>query len=542
MTIKEVGIQADADGFYFYRDLKILLAIYSAAHLPMLAFFDARFWDDWSLYKAAPETLLNVFGQGGSPWVGYLHIGVQQVGWWAYPALTFLAFFVTVVCAYKVSINLSIGSSSFWIAAFVAVIPVNYARIAAISLPSTLLLTVFMLSWLALLSLNENNRFWVRLVALVGFFVSFQVGSLIVFYILPFSTYFFIRLKQNTAKNKNYWLGVVPSVIDFAALPFVYWYVKSTYFKPSGMFSDGYNIPAINLSTFVKPILSILDFFSGSGVAIGSGGILVVALLTLITSRISRVLPRFDGKGLRQGFFFIFIGVLVSYIGVFPYAAVGKLPSFSDWTQTRHQFLLMFGLAITFFGVISCCVRNNRVEGCGTAKLLPMFFVLLFVGNWWQIYSEFYVDSLKQRALIALMKRSPVAEGGNLIILDNTKLSAFSTHSGLGEYAGIHAEARSLHNTLILDYQSVGEYSGWGKFIEIYAKFFGVWSKTDRVNLELKPSFYILNSTVNLSDGKLKYSIEMLLMRIFREKKEAETIENSLSLDGPFSMQPGLLR
>ncbi|MCW5299439.1 hypothetical protein DXT88_14780 [Herbaspirillum lusitanum] len=524
------------------RHLKILLIVYSAAHLPMLAFFDARFWDDWSLHKAAPETILSVFGQGGSPWVGYLHIAMQQAGGWSYLALTFLAFFVTVVCVFEILMRLSVGASgSFWIAAFVAVLPVNYARIAEISLPSTLALTIFMASWVTLLSSCSNRPFFYRAIALTGFFISFQIGSLIVFFAIPFVTYLYVRWMQEVSKGCRSGLSIILGAADLMALPFVYWYVKSVYFKPSGMFQDGYNVPVLSLETFAKPIFSILDFFSGGGMAIGSGAIVVVMALTFLLGRMSGLCPKFDGKGWKQGLVFILVGILVSYIGVFPYAAVGKLPSFSDWTQTRHQFLLMFGLAITIYGIASCCVRKIKTEAYGAAALIPLFFVLMFIGNWWQIYSEFYVDTLKQRAIVALMKRSPLGAGGNFIILDNTKLSAFSTHTGFGEYAAIHANVSSSHDSLVLDYQAVGEYEGWERFVGAYSKFLGVWSKTERVNLELKPSFYVLNSTVN-PDDKIKYSLAMSLMRMFSNKDEAEIVGNLLSLDGPFSTQPRLPR
>ena len=455
----------------------LLFAFYLAAHLPSFALFDARFWDDWSLYKASPETLLNIFWQSGSPLAGYLHLGMQSLGWWAYPCLTFSAFFLTVVCAYNILIKLNSGTySAFWISLFIGVLPVNYARLAAIFLPSTLSLTVFMLSWLALLSLRGNFRFLFRLAALLGFFISFQIGSLLVFYIVPISTYFLLCWRSGGDKSFKYIGQIILGVVDFLILPFAYWYLRSLYFEPSGIFAGGYNAPTINISVFVKPLLPLLGFISDDRVAIGVGGLMVIAGgLLIFALRISKIFPQSVDKGMRYSFAFMVIGLGVSYIGVFPYAAVGKFPTLSDWTSTRHQLLLMFGLAILIFSLISICTKKYQANGYLNTLVL-LFVAIVFIGNWWKVYSEFYVDHLKQRAIIALIKNHPELKRNNLIILDNSGLTAFNTKTGLGEYAALYGEATGLHDALYLDYDSVNSQSGWETFIKTYARFLGVWS------------------------------------------------------------------
>ena len=384
---------------------------------------------------------------------------------------------------------------------------------------------------------NGKYRFILRLAALLGFLVSFTGGSTLVFYALPISTYLFIHWRLKAGGDIKHLPGMMFGILDFIFLPPIYWYLKSIYFTSSGMFS-GYNALSIDISVFVKPFLPILGFFSGDGLAIGTGGLVIVlALLVLSSYRISIFFPQSIDNSIKISLIFIIIGVAVSYLGVFPYAAVGKIPSFSDWTATRHQRLLMFGLAIIIFGVVSACARKFKENSHAINTILPLFIVLLFIGNWWQVYSEFYVDHLKQRALIKLIKKHPELKKNNVIIVDTTKLTALNSKTGLGEYAAIYAETTSLHNSLILDYDIINHFSGWKKYTENFARFLGVWSNTQGVDLSIKPSLYILRKTVNI-DSKLSFSIKMLLARIFHHKSERDIISNMLVLDGPFPINP----
>jgi hypothetical protein len=278
-----------------------------------------------------------------------------------------------------------------------------------------------------------------------------------------------------------------------------------------------------------------LDFFRGEGILVGLGSIVAILVVIFVTpSSIIRKLPRFAEKSGRSHLILILAGFVISYLGSFPYVAVGKLPSYVDWTSTRHQLTLMIGLAITLYGVLAFCADNLKRRGISVRTYLPLFFVVLFVANWWATYAEFYVDHLRQRALINIIKERPDLSSGNFIFLDSSGLNAFNTNPGLGEYAAIHAEANYSHDALILDYKSLGKYDGWKAFVENYGKFFGVWSKTENVDSNIEPSLYILSSTSYI-EGKVLFAMKMFVFRIFYPDREEKALQNLLSIDGPFS-------
>lgn len=514
---------------------KLLFVFYLAAHLPLLAFFDARFWDDWSLYKGNPEAVLDIFQQAGAPLFGDLHVALQHLGWWIYPALTFLAFFLVVIFTYKIAEKLDVGASvAFWIAAFVAVLPVNFARIAAIDLPYALMLSIFMFSWMLLVSLQGKNRFFFKIVILAGFGFSFQTGSLLVLYAAPLVTHLIQRWKISNGKDITVILQTFIGSVDLILLPIIYWAIKHFYLTPHGIF-DGYNSPSINFAVLTKSLIPLLDFFRGEGILVSIGSIVAILTAIFVTpSSIIRKLPRFAEKSSRSHLILILVGFVISYLGSFPYVAVGKLPSYVDWTSTRHQLTLMIGLAITLYGVLAFCADNLKRRGISVRTYLPLFFVVLFVANWWATYAEFYVDHLRQRALINLIKERPDLSRGNFIFLDSSGLNAFKTNPGLGEYAAIHEEANYSHDALILDYKSLGKYDGWKAFIENYGKFFGVWSKTENVDSNIEPSLYILSSTSYI-EGKILFAIKMFVFRVFYPNREEKALQNLLSIDGPFS-------
>ncbi len=518
------------------RNYCLLFLLYFMAHLPIIAFFDAHFWDDWSLYKAAPETILDLFWQAGLPFIGYLHVGLQKIGGWIYPCLTFANFFVIVICAYSILIRLNAGAySAFWISVLIGIVPVNYARIAAICLPSTLLLTLFMLSWLVLLSLRGKYSLLLRLFTLTGFFLSFQVGSLLVFYLLPIFSYLLMRGSMSGCRNLEDVLKVSIKAADFILLPIIFWYLKSVYFPHSGIFAD-YNNPVFNFSVFTEPFSPLFGYFIGDGVAVSSGLLLVILLgIIACSSPISKAFPRLDAAEIFPPFVLLIVGLIVGYLSIFPYSAVGKTPSFAEWTSTRHQLLLMFGWAILIFGMICFCVKKCRPISRNSNVIIPLVVVVLCISSWWQIYSEFYVDHLKQMALVALLKKHPELRKKNVVILDNTALAAFDTKTGLGEYAAIYSEAAEKHDSLLLDYDSVSNQGGWKEFTETYSQFLGVWSKTEHVDLSAKPSMYILKKTIHVSN-KAVFSIQMLLNRVIRPNFYRQKIENMLRLDGPFTL------
>ena len=522
------------------RHLWLLIGLYSAAHLPLLAFTKARFWDDWSIYDADPNTLIGVFRQAGNTWVAYMHIAIQSVGWWPYPLLVFAAYLVTVIGAYRIALKLGIDpAASFWIAAIFAVIPVNFARIAAIDLPYGLSLAVFMLAWLLLLTPPQKGLVIWRSLVLAGFAFSFTAGSMLVLYAAPIGTYLLVRWKATGGRHLADVAPIVGRSVDLVVLPVIFWAMRSVYFRPEGMFA-GYNSMDLGPAVFGRSLLPLLEFFGGGGMAVAPSGLVAIMAVVLFIPEyaLSRI-PSLPDRMFHRSLTIAFAGVGLAYLGAFPYLAVGKMPSFTDWMATRHQLALAIGLAVAVYGILEAGVGRHAGPRAPMRVYLPLFLVFVFVVNWWMVYAEFYVDHLWQRAFVSAIRERTEFTHGNFIVEDATGLAAFDAPAGFNEYAGLHALVYTSHDALILDYRSVKKLGGWRRFFETYRRYLGAWTKTNAVNPSATPSLYILTSRSRI-ESKVTFAAKMLTLRLLRPAREQQIIRQMLVIDGPFV--PGVSR
>lgn len=512
---------------------RLLLAIYAAAHLPLFAFTDARFWDDWSLFDGNPDAVRSIFTQAGLPLVGDFHLAMVGGGWWLYPALSFICFALVSICLHKVLIDAGASrASAFWIAAFSAVLPVNFARVAAINASSALLFLAFMLAWCALTSGSGRWRLAGRVASLAGFAFSFQLGSLLVLYAMPVTCYALIQWREQGFPFSLRSLGrTIIRMPDLLALPVVFWIIRGVYMKPSGLFAD-YNAPRVGLEVISRTLLPIWQFIAGDWLVMSIGALLLIACLLAC---FAAPLRKQAGAGIGisgNGLVYIALGLLACCLASFPYAAVGKMPSYEEWTATRFQITLQIGLPILLYGVVRAFASLRK--DAFPAAYLPALLLCVFVANWWQVYALFYVDHLKQASLVSIMRTNPVLQGKNVIFLDRSGLTAFNTYAGLAEYASLRVLAGSNRDVLTLDYSSLGGYSGWGPFVERTRKYLNVWSKTERAQPDNPPLLYIINRGREVNNHVL-LSMRMVAFHYLKPAREQEELRTFVRLDGPYT-------
>ena len=509
--------------------------MYLAAHFPLFFFVDARFWDDWSLYRGDEAAIKSVFAQAGVAWVAYFHLAVQNIGWWVYPAITFTSYLAVVICLYDVVALLSLDRrTAFWISALASIVPINFARIAAINSPSAMLLLIFMISWLLLLYSVQKMQYGWRFIAGFGFFLSFQLGSLIILYALPVASYFVIRHRsRQSTPSLRYTLKEAILNVDLLLIPIVYWIVRSLYLKPYGIFTD-YNKPELDLLALIQAWGPVLDFLRGDWVMIGAGWLVTALVVGFLSSR-ARWLPLLPETTLSRSLLVCGLGGLACFLATFPYIAVGKFPAYDDWTLTRHQLPLILGLPVLVYGLLCA---GSRLSSIRMATWAPPFLVCIFLANWWAIYANFYVDHLRQRSLTSLMHDAPALAKGNFVVLDRTHLAALETPAGPGEYAGLHLEAGWPEDSLFVDYANLGRISDWRRFAQTIEKYLGPWSKTKGVNPYAPPSVIVLTPGIQV-DNKLTFSLRMLFSRLVAPRREEGDVSQMIRMDGPFDLSKG---
>lgn len=502
---------------------KLLCVIYITAHAPLLGLAGARYWDDWSLHESSPEIVLDTFRQAGALHFGYFHLLIIKYLNGCYSVLSFALFLVISLFVFGISRKIfGVQRVAFCIATIFAVSPLNFARVAGITFPYTVCLMLFVLAWYMLLSKSELPVR--RIIIPLIFLLSFQMGSLLVLYLAPVA----FHLWQG--RDKGLVRRTVESA-DLLMLPVIFWIVRGLWLQPYGMFHE-YNHPSFHAGQVLSTVAPMLDYLLGQGIVLNFSAVMIIFAFSAYLG------PRswgFKSYGvapvpLAMSAGIAILGLFLTFLGLFPYIAVGKMPSFVGWTETRHQVAAMFGFAVMMAGIV-LAISELLSERVG--RSLNVFLVILGVVNWWSVYAEFYIDHAKQISLTKIMETNSSLREGNFIIVDVTGMGAFRTSSGWGELTGIHSRAGNPPSSLIVDYLAIGDYGGWGKYYETYGRFLGGWNKTEDANPATPPSLYVL-SRRSARESRLQIVRWVVLSDVFRLNKAKIKLEKLLKIDGPF--------
>jgi len=373
---------------------------YAMAYGLALLFLDAVYWDDWELFNADDQVVLEIFKEAGViwNWVGYLHISMLKIGPPLYRITVLVLGYLCGVLLWKLlgTIRGLATDERFWISVLFLVLPLNPVKFTLINAPVILCLFAFFLGWYLIVT---RRGVVFRGLSLILFLFSFNMNSLLVFYLLPIAH--FAWLSAGTEWKSFIRWGA--RNILFILAPVLFFWFKNHFFVPYGL-SQGYN--TISLGLIFKALLPL------PVIAIAFYGI-----------------NRMTG-GWRANRWMIFVcgGMFVTWLAIFPYLAVGKVPSFNDW-GSRHQLLMPLGGAIILVGVGSLLRNLPRV--CGTAMIGSIFCCIYFMGS-------LTVDWWKQQEIIKLLAQSPEVRVARTIVIvdDAKKFNAFGRKYRFYEFNG----------------------------------------------------------------------------------------------------------
>jgi hypothetical protein len=394
-----------------------LLVTYLVAHAGMFLILNSVFWDDWTLFDQAPQTLLNTFTMGGSvfAWVGHMHIALLSIGPWVYRILTLVLMFLSGVLLWKVlERHMWIHvEARFAIVLLFLVLPFNWARVALIDLPYTLCYFSFFLGWY----LIAKNR-WL---ALCFFLISFNTNSLLVFYLLPIADWYF---RENDAAHYSSLAKWGRYKLDFLALPFVYWVIKQIYFRPYGMYA-GYNEHFSLRGLISTPRFMATDFVHLH---------VDVCLFAFMAVACMFVLPRFTSVGSSPNDKRLLIaGCVALACALFPYWLLRLAPTFFEW-GSRHQLLIPLGASVLCVWALSYLKPDARYVGLAVLTGVSLAIHL-------QVYSELADDWEKQQEIISLLSQSASVRDANLVIFQDRTQDARRRSFRFYEWNGLLRQA-----------------------------------------------------------------------------------------------------
>ena len=325
----------------------LLLFSYFLSHFGLLLLGNHPFWDDWALVDAPRHEIIETFRELGSffNFYGLLHVTMLSVGPWFYRIATFILYYGIGYYFFLVlrRTRLLDERKAFMAAVFFLVLPFNQGRGALILFPYTFCLFLFALAWKRL---PQN-----RIPSLLLFFLSFNMNSLLVFYLLPLIDDvrgFAVKSCSGRLLKPRGLLILLYQYIVFRPitffLPFIYFIPKSLLFKPYGYYK-GYNEHFSVISLFYSP-LDQLRHWGGSVLQKDLSSIFVLAvslvLIVILTTSFRRPLgPKIRVLG---------ISLFVLFLGLFPYYVLGHVPTFTEWTS-RHQILIPFGFSLLAYSI-----------------------------------------------------------------------------------------------------------------------------------------------------------------------------------------------
>ena len=399
-ALSEPGYLANLFVFYFIAQGGILL-------IP-----NAIFWDDWSLYGVSSQAIYKTFDMAGSVLniAGHVHVAMLAIGPWLYRVLTFVLMFASGLLLWQILkrqpwISIDVR---YAIVLLFLVLPLNAARAALIAFPGRTGYFLFFLAWYFL---GKN-----RILALGLFFLSFNINSMLVFYALPMAEWYFRdgnRLKLITA-----WRWTIRR-IDFVILPFVFWFIKTAYFKPHGDYA-GYNEDFTFKPLITGPLYMGYDL---AGLEIRAG--LLIILLVFVYSFIKK--SSLDDRNYQIRI--LVVGVAAFVAAVFPYLIVGHVPIFDGWVS-RHQLLMPLGTALLLVWLLMRIPFEIRR---GALILLVASSLALNL----QIYFAFYQDWGKQQELVSLFSQNEQIRAARLVVFDDRTENALKRRYRFYEWNGL---------------------------------------------------------------------------------------------------------
>lgn len=392
-----------------------LLALYAIAQGGLFFILHAIYWDDWVLYGQPEAVLLTTFSQAGSMFNigGYLHAGLLAAGPWLYRVLTFfLGLYSAVLFWHILNRHAWLGPQRRDLAVlFFAASPLFAAKVALIDFPYTLCLFLFLLGW----HMMEKSR----LVALVLFFFSFTTNSLLMLFALPMLD---ILVREQGLAGVRPLLAWCRRWLLFLAVPFVYWYVKTVHYKPSGLYA-GYNEHFGLHHLKYAPEAMLKD---AAGLSVGVLLLLVIFFVLLRYFQQAPLEKKHTGR-------ILWIGLLAFLLSVLPYWLLGHIPTFFEWTS-RHQVLMPISFAL----IAVWLVARLPVALHGT---VATFLLALGLGQNIEIYNEYAADWAKQKTIIATLQNAKLVQQASLVVFDDTVENARQRTYRFYEWNGILRQA-----------------------------------------------------------------------------------------------------
>jgi hypothetical protein len=358
------------------------------------------YWvDDWTLFGNPKVAAEDGRSLGYPPWMEINQFLLKVAGVSSFRFLTFIIFFGVTVSIFSIT-----GKLLFITllqrrvqAIFFLVLPFYTARVTLMTAHYTEALGLFFVAWFLLVNYKSPKS---RLASYLLFFLSFQMFTLLVFFLLPVMHLFILENGRNFQKC----LIFLKSKAIFISLPVIYWVLRALYWPGS---REYHVITSRKIDGFVKFLflclvivcLSVLIYWKSRGSRKKSALLFQCGLIALFLGYAPYVFFGLVGNG---------FDVPITYFIIL----VGR----SDW-YSRHQILQSLGFSLALVGLIGLLPRMSAKFA---STLVASVMVISVIFN--ALFGfEYVVDYQKQIQIVAELKISgQSSERSEIQIIDQT--------------------------------------------------------------------------------------------------------------------------
>ncbi len=413
-----------------YKNYLNLLILYSISQLWIIFLGNSIYWDDWHFHNIGNENIYNTSIMLGAPIRGFIVNIFFPFGFIFMRFITFILFFTNSILLDKILKRIKIinENNRFIICLLFLITPLYLARITFAVFPYTLCTFFFFFAWFIL---PKNKLF-----SLLLFFISFATNSLLVFYTLPILEIFLNNYKFKIKSIMRFF----KNNLFFLILPFVYYSIKFSFFRPYGIF-ENYN-ETFNLKfLFFIPLYQISDALNFK-----SSLILFIPLAVLIFTFIFyKYIPiKYSLNDQKYSKEIFLLGILSLFLGLFPYWILGHTPQFNDIWNTRHQLLMPLGIALISSSILSRFeIGSRRVF----LSLIVTISILINQTNYFDLLN----DHKKQLNIITQLSNFPLNENTDILIFEDATIedNAFNRKYRFYEWQGITNRAYPKNKKII---------------------------------------------------------------------------------------------
>lgn len=483
----------------------LLFIFYSLSH-GLLIFNRGIYWDDWVLLNLPHRAISPFFYQGGFPLTAlfhnfFLYLPNEII---FYRCFIFIAYFLPALLLNKILTNIKKidRNSRFFLIIFYLIFPVNQARVALINSPTAFYHLLFWFGFWLTAKYLKNKQIFFRILALLFFYLSFFINSLIMFYLIVLMYIGYVERKD----NRKY--------LDFLLLPFLFWIMKNVYFKPVGLFK-GYNQIVFN-QLILSPFLAIKSLYSSFiEIIIKSFATsfaylyILVPVMIVIFYILKKRITYLPELNLKKNIKFIVLGLFLFIIALVPYYAVGLKPASQDWSS-RHQLLIPLGIAflVYYSGLLISKFKQNI--------LLMIYSLLISIFTITNIKTnlDYLKDWYKQLSIIENIKNNhTIKENRTFLVDDKTlDLNAQNRTYRFYEYSGIFKYGYSEETRFAIRLEDLNNLEDLYPYRSYFKQYYNL------TDYQPEDPEYI----ITIDYGSVKLDTFLLLKLLFYERRQSE--------------------